>query len=58
MPMSQYDPMFGGKGGAAKAHAAMVEEYGATKGEAVFYATKNKKKTMMRGASQHAAGRK
>ncbi len=50
MPLSKYDAMFGGKGGAAKAHAAMVKEYGAKKGEQVFYATKNKKKkTMLSG---------
>ena len=54
MPMSKYDKHFGGKGGAAKAHAAMVKEYGADKGEQVFYATMNKKKkrkrhTMLRG---------
>jgi hypothetical protein len=45
MPLSKYDREFGGKkGSAAKAHAAMVKEYGAEKGERVFYATKNKKK--------------
>jgi len=44
MPLSKYDPQFGGKGGAAKAHAAMIEQYGATKGERVFYATMNKHK--------------
>ncbi len=50
MPLSKYDAQFGGKGGAAKAHAAMVKEYGAKKGEQVFYATKNKKKkTMLSG---------
>lgn len=51
MPLSRYDRWFGGKGGAAKAHAAMVEEYGAEKGEEVFYAKMNKmkkrRKTMM-----------
>ncbi len=58
MPMSRYDPMFGGKGGAAKAHAAMVEQYGAEKAEEVFHATMNKKKkSMLRGAA-HAAGGK
>lgn len=57
MPMSKYDKHFGGKGGAAKAHAAMVKEYGTEKGEQVFYATMNKMKkkhrkrhTLMRGA--------
>ncbi len=45
MPMSKYDKEFGGKkGSAAKAHSAMVEEYGEKKGEQVFYATKNKRK--------------
>ena len=50
MPLSKYDKQFGGKrGSAAKAHAAMVKEYGAKKGEQVFYATKNKHKTAMTG---------
>ena len=45
MPLSKYNKEFGGKKGAAsKAHAAMVKEYGAKKGEQVFYATKNKHK--------------
>lgn len=45
MPLSKYNAQFGGKKGAAeKAHAAMVDEYGADKGEQVFYATKNKNK--------------
>ena len=44
MPLSKYDKEFGGKGGAAKAHAAMMSEYGAKKGEQVFYATMNKRK--------------
>lgn len=45
MPLSKYNKEFGGKpGAAAKAHAAMVKEYGAKKGERVFYATKNKHK--------------
>lgn len=48
MPLSEYNAMFGGKkGSAAKAHAAMVKEYGAKKGEQVFYATKNKRKTLL-----------
>ena len=54
MPLSKNNAEFGGKpGSAAKAHAAMVKEYGAKKGESVFYATKNKrKKTLLskRGA--------
>ena len=49
MPLSQYNAAFGGKAGsAAKAHAAMRKEYGAKKGERVFYATKNKR--MKRGS--------
>lgn len=51
MPLSKYNAQFGGKkGAAAEAHAAMVKEYGAKKGESVFYATKNKrKKTLLHG---------
>lgn len=51
MPLSRYNAQFGGKAGsAAKAHAAMVKEYGAAKGEQVFYATKNsRKKTALTG---------
>jgi len=46
MPLSKYNKEFGGKAGsAAKAHAAMVKEYGAKKGEQVFYATKNARKS-------------
>ena len=45
MPLSKYNKEFGGKPGSAeKAHAAMVKEYGAKKGEQVFYAVKNKHK--------------
>lgn len=45
MPLSRYNREFGGKpGSAAKAHSAMVSEYGPKKGESVFYATKNKRK--------------
>jgi len=45
MPLSRYNAAFGGaKGSAEKAHAAMVKEYGAKKGESVFYATVNSKK--------------
>lgn len=44
MPLSKYNAAFGGKEGSAeKAHAAMVQQYGAKKGEQVFYATKNKR---------------
>ncbi|MDP3702906.1 MAG: hypothetical protein Q8R78_00735 [Candidatus Omnitrophota bacterium] len=54
MPMSKYDKHFGGQGGAAKAHAAMVKEYGAKKADEVFYGKVNKMKkrkrhTMLRG---------
>lgn len=48
MPLSKYDRHFGGRGGAAKAHAAMREQYGEKKGEEVFYATMNKKKKRRR----------
>lgn len=49
MPLSKYDREFGGKrGSAAKAHAAMIKEYGAKKGERVFYALKNKRKKARR----------
>ena len=45
MPLSRYNKAFGGaKGSAAKAHAAMVEQYGKEQGERVFYATVNKKR--------------
>ncbi len=45
MPLSRYNKAFGGgKGSAAKAHSAMVSQYGAEKGERVFYATINKKR--------------
>lgn len=44
MPISKYDTYFGGKGGATEAHSAMMKQYGAKKGEQVFYATMNKKK--------------
>ena len=52
MPMSKYDRYFGGKGGAAKAHAAMMKEYGSEKGEEVFYATMNAHKNKM-GKRKH-----
>jgi hypothetical protein len=45
MPISEYNPAFGGKkGSAAKAKAAMTEQYGKEKGEQVFYATAAKRK--------------
>jgi hypothetical protein len=44
MPLSKYNAAFGGKkGSAAKAMAAMREQYGEEKGRQVFYATKNKR---------------
>jgi hypothetical protein len=47
MPIEKYDKFYGGKpGSASKAKAAMAKEYGAEKGEKVFYATKNKRKSM------------
>lgn len=53
MPMSKYNAAFGGKAGsAAKAHAAMVKEYGAKKGESVFYATVNKKRPGLVGSGK------
>ncbi len=46
MPIAKYDKYFGGKKGSAlKAKRAMAKHYGADKGEEVFYATKNKKKS-------------
>ncbi len=54
MPLSKYNAQFGGKpGAAAKAHAAMAQEYGAKKGESVFYATMNKRKK----GKTHLAGK-
>ena len=53
MPMSKYNAAFGGKSGsAAKAHAAMVKEYGAKKGASVFYATVNKKRPGLVGSGK------
>ena len=46
MPLSKYNKEFGGKPGAAQdAHDAMIKEYGKKKGEQVFYATKNARKS-------------
>ena len=46
MPLSKYNRYFGGKeGSASKAHASMQSEYGEKKGEEVFYALKNKRKS-------------
>jgi hypothetical protein len=45
MPLKNYNAYFGNKkGSAAEAHAAMVRQYGAKKGNSVFYATINRKK--------------
>jgi hypothetical protein len=41
MPTQKYDRYFGGH--ATKARGAMEKEYGAEKGEDVFYALKNKR---------------
>jgi hypothetical protein len=45
MPIARYDPLYGGKrGAAAKALAAMMKTYGAKRGRQVFYATANKRR--------------
>lgn len=45
MPISKYNPQFGGKpGAAAKALAAMQDEYGDKRGTSIFYVTKNRRK--------------
>ncbi len=50
MPLDKYNAQFGGKpGAAAKAKSAMMDSYGADKGESVFYATKNKRKSQGNG---------
>jgi hypothetical protein len=49
MPIKKYDKYFGGKGGAAKAKAAMTKTYGPEKAEQVFYAKKNKLKSQRGG---------
>lgn len=54
MPFSKYNREFGGKKESAeKAHSAMVSEYGAKKGEQIFYATKNSNKKKFAHASKH-----
>lgn len=59
MPLSKYNAYFGGKkGSAAKAHAAMVKEYGSKKGESIFYATKNARKKQGRGRMTAATAMK
>lgn len=50
MPLSKYDPYFGGqKRAASKAKKSMMSTYGPEKGEQVFYATKNKRKSEGKG---------
>lgn len=45
MPISKYNPLFGGeKGSAQKALTAMKSKYGEKKGKQVFYALSNKRK--------------
>ena len=58
MPISKYNRYFGGeKGSAQKAKNAMADEYGADKGERVFYATKNRnKKKFSDGARSRSQG--
>lgn len=57
MPLSNYNKFFGGKkGSAAKAKAAMAEEYGSEKGEKVFYAMKNKRKSQGKGKCAKTTG--
>lgn len=58
MPLSKYNQYFGGKSGSAtEAHDAMVKEYGAEKGEKVFYATKNKRKGLSRTSGKSSPKR-
>ena len=53
MPLSRYDTAFGGKkGSAGKAKRAMAKQYGAKKGESVFYASVNKAKKKRHSAGQ------
>jgi len=47
MPLSRYNPSFGGEeGSAAKAKSAMQSHYGVEKGKQVFYAKINKIKKL------------
>jgi hypothetical protein len=49
MPLRIYDELFGGKPGAAHdTHTAMVKQYGAKRGNSVFYATIEKRKRARR----------
>lgn len=53
MPLSKYNKAFGGKkGSATKAYRAMRKQYGAKRGEEVFYATKNKNLNRKRDAGR------
>lgn len=55
MPLSKYNAQFGGKeGSAAKAHAAMSEQYGSKRGEAIFHMLKNKRKKAEREKAARA----
>lgn len=59
MPIKKYNKYFGGKkGSAAKAKKSMVSQYGKKKGEQVFYATKNKRKTQISGSAEQPMFRK
>jgi hypothetical protein len=59
MPLSQYDRYFGGKpGSAAKAKAAMDKEYGQKKGDSVFYATVNRRKSGQSPLQRNIAGQR
>lgn len=56
MPLSKYNPQFGGKpGSAAKAHSAMAEQYGSKRGKAIFHMLKNKRKTAMKKENARAS---
>lgn len=47
MPVAAYDPLFGGKkGAAAEVHASMVKQYGKKRGNEVFYGLVNKRKKL------------
>lgn len=56
MPLKNYDRYYGGKGGAAKALAAMKKQYGDEKGEQVFYAKINKQKKRKRSVADTLYG--
>jgi len=59
MPIKEYDTFFSGQpGSAAKAKAAMSKEYGHEKGEKVFYATKNARKSGGKAMSKPSASKR